>query len=610
MPLPPITARSRVLVVDDTADIRLLASYILEAAGHEVLLASDGADGLELARKERPDLILLDVMMPGMDGYEVCTRLKADETTRAIPVIFLSALSETDAQTRGFEVGAADFVTKPIGMAVLQARVNAHLALYAQRRSLEGMFSDAMEFAPDAIILSDRAGRIVQANARAEELFGYARGELPGRATETLMPLAAREGHHQRRMAIFEQPRGSRLVSLARCLRKDGSEFDAESSVGTLQSIQGAQLISVVRDVTERMQQQEKLREAARYARSLIETSADPLVVIDLRGKVQDANEAACAITGVARAQLVGSDALGYFTEPQRLVEGFKQVMAEGRALDYELTIRHASGRNYDVLCNATAFRNEQGEVVGLFATAHDVTESRRIQQEISTSRQRLRELAAQGEAMREYERKNIAREVHDELGQVLTALRMDLTFLDLRYGAQAPELKQKFLEMRGLIDRAIQGVRNVASNLRPTALDMGLIAAIQWVCGEFQRNTGVACEFDAGAFDGELPEDRAVALFRIVQESLTNVTRYAQATQVRVSLLREGDKLVLQVRDNGQGFDPAHGTGRKSFGLLGMQERALALGGQFELRSAPGQGTDVRVNVPLYHPSSWQETT
>lgn len=608
MPLPPTTAPSRVLVVDDTADIRLLASYILEAAGHEVLLASDGPGGLAMARRERPDLILLDVMMPGIDGYEVCTRLKADEATRAIPVIFLNALSETDAQTRGFEVGAADFVTKPISMAVLQARVSAHLALYAQRRSLEDMFSDAMELAPDAIILSDHTGRIVRANARAEELFGFARGELLGRLTETLVPPAAREGHHRRRTAIFQQPRGSRLVSLARCLRKDGSEFDAESSVGTLQSDQGAQLISVVRDVTERLQQQEKLREAARYARSLIETSVDPLVVIDLQGKVQDANEAACVITGVARAQLVGSDAVGYFTDPQRLVEGFRQVMAEGKALDYELTIRHASGRTYDVLCNASAFRNEQGEVVGLFATAHDVTESRRIQQEISTSRQRLRELAAQGEAMREYERKNIAREVHDELGQVLTALRMDLTFLDMRFGAQTPELKQKFLEMRGLIDRAIQGVRNVASNLRPTALDMGLIAAIHWVCGEFQRNTGVACEFDAQTLDEELSEDRAVALFRIVQESLTNITRYAQATQVQVSLQLEGGRLALQVRDNGLGFDPARETGRKSFGLLGMQERALALGGRFELHSVPGQGTLIRVTVPLYHPGPWQE--
>jgi PAS domain S-box-containing protein len=579
-----LTVRSRVLVVDDAPEIRLLATHILAGAGYDVLATDNGQDALTLAQEQAPGLILLDVMMPGMDGYEVCTRLKAAEETRAVPVIFMSASTDTEAQTRGFAVGAADFVTKPIGAEVLLARVKTHLALYAQRRSLEGMFRDVIEFAPDAFILTDPLGRIVQVNARTEQLFGHPRDELIGQGAEILVP------------------QGLRAATDARCLRQDGTEFAGDISLNPLQTNRGRLLMAVVRDVTERQQHEARLREAARYARSLIETSTDPLVLIDLQGKVQDANEAACRITGVPREQLIGSDAPNWFVDPQALINGYKQVMAEGEALDYELTIKHASGRRYDVLCNAKAFRNAQGELVGLFATAHDVTESRRIQQEISASRQRLREMAAQSEAMREFERKSIAREVHDELGQVLTALRMDLTFMGLKFGAETSEVKEKIDGMRALVDRAIQGVRDVATNLRPSALDMGLVPAIEWICGEFTRNTGVACDLDLQVPElaEQLGENQAVGLFRIVQESLTNITRYARANQVWVALHRWEESLRLRVRDNGLGFDPAQALQRKSFGLLGMQERALALGGTLDIQSAPGQGTCIIATVPI----------
>ncbi len=604
------TSKARILVVDDTPEIRLLVTTSLQHAGYEALQAADGERALEMVRQEPPSLILLDVMMPGMDGYEVCARLKSDETTRAIPVIFLSALDDTEAQTRGFEAGAADFVTKPISVPVLLARVNTHLALYAQRRSLEGKFRDVIEFAPDAIILSDHEGNIVQANARTLELFGYARDELLGRSAEMLLSPEGHASNHERRAWVLGQPRGSRIESQTRCLRKDGSEFVADVSVSPLHTTREPLLMAMVRDATSRIAQQEKLREAARYARSLIETSMDPMVLIDLQGKVQDANDAACQITGLTRESLIGSDAPSRFTEPEKLYEGYKQVMAHGQALNYQLTIQHASGRTYDVLCNAKAFRNEQGEVVGLFATAHDVTESRRIQLEVSLSRQRLREMAARGEAMREYERKNIAREVHDELGQVLTALRMDLTFTEMRHGSPSSELTDKLREMRSLVDRAIQGVRNVAANLRPAALDMGLVPAIEWLCSELTRHAAIPCEFRGAPLSVELPEDRAIGLFRIVQESLTNITRYAQASRVQVTLQAQGDDLVLEVVDDGRGFDPVQVRSRRSFGLLGMEERALALGGRVDISSAPGQGARVRVVVPLHQASQWRGNT
>ncbi len=469
-------AKSRILVVDDTEDIRALLRLILENAGYVVLEADSGAAALALVRREPPDLILLDVMMPGMSGYEVCQQLKDDEATQAIPVLFLSALSQADAETRGLAVGAADFITKPISMAVLLARVKTHLALYAQRRSLEGMFRDVIEFAPDAFILADPRGLIVQLNARAEELFGYARSELIGQPVEVLVPARLR-AQHQRHRAGHGRGSKSLMMGMALpCLRKDGSEFPGDINLSPLQTNRGRLLMAVVRDVTQRQQAEQELR----------------------------------------------------------------------------------------------------------------------------ASRQRLRELAVQTEAARENERKHMAREVHDELGQVLTALRMDLTFLGMQPCSENPELKQKAEAMKALVDRAIQGVRNVASSLRPAALDMGLETAIEWLCAEFATRTGTACELHAEQDSVALDEDRAVVLFRILQESLTNIARYAHASRVDVAMGQGDGQLWLEVRDDGEGFDPVAARQKKSYGLLGMHERAIALGGQVEVTSAPGQGTRIRVTIPL----------
>jgi PAS domain S-box-containing protein len=589
-----------VLVVDDTPINQQLMQAFLESDHYRVELASDGATALRMAKASPPDLILLDTMMPGMDGLEVCRRLKEDESTQSIPVIFITGHDDIETETRGFEAGGVDFITRPINRRVVLARVRSHLALYRQRRNLEGMFRDVMEFAPDAIILADTQGHIVRINARTEELFGYHRDELLGLPVETLIPQRMRPAHEAHRSAYAGQPRSMRMGVGANCLRKDGSEFPGDISLSPLQTTRGRLQMAVVRDATERKQQEEKLLEAARYARSLIETSVDPLILMDMLGQIQDANEAATRITGLSRGDLIGSDAVSKFTEPEKMYQGFRQIMEEGQALDYLLCIKHASGKLIDVHCSATAYRNEQGEIVGIIATARDVTERRKIREEISNSRQLLREMAAQNEIVREYERKNIAREVHDELGQVLTALRMDVAMLKLRFGAADPQLAEKVAGMKALVDRCIQGVRNVAGSLRPAALDMGLVPALEWLCSESATRIGIPFRLHLEQDDLDLDETRAVVVFRIVQESFTNIARYAQASAVDVTIARQGDELWVKVLDDGQGFDPAEAAQRKSFGLLGMRERALALGGHLDVRSAPGQGTAIRVVLPL----------
>jgi PAS domain S-box-containing protein len=573
---------------------------VLRSVGYDVVTAADGQQAVDMMPQCRPDLILLDVMMPGMDGYETCRQIKAIKTVRDIPVIFVTALSDPHDEALGFTVGAVDYIQKPISVPLVLARVKLHLAQNEQRRNLEGMFKDVVEFAPDAFILTDGDGKIVRVNARTEQLFGYRRQELLGQAVELLLPQRLRDGHVQHRQGYTRDPKSLRMGTGIACRRKDGSEFPGDINLSPLQTTRGQLYMAVVRDMSERKQQEDQLLEAARYARSLLESSLDPMAMIDRSGRLVDFNSATERITGLSREQLAGSDAASKFTHPEELYRGFQLVLAQGQVLDFPMAIRHASGKVIDVLCNASLYRNAQGEVIGVFTSARDVTESRRIQQEVHTSRQHLRELAAQLETAREEERKHIAREVHDELGQVLTALRMDVSLLRLRFGALDPQLAGKVQDMKHLVDRGIQGVRNVATNLRPAALDMGLIAALEWLCNESSSRTDIPCILRMNQDEFDLDEARAVVVFRIVQESITNIARYAQATQINIDLAQNGDELRVTVQDDGQGFDPAQAAGKKSFGLLGMRERALALGGRLDIQSAPQQGTTIALTIPL----------
>jgi signal transduction histidine kinase len=181
-----------------------------------------------------------------------------------------------------------------------------------------------------------------------------------------------------------------------------------------------------------------------------------------------------------------------------------------------------------------------------------------------------------------------------------MTALRMKLSVIELRYGPRIPDLADEMHDIKMLVDKAIRGVRNVVGSLRPASLDLGLIPAIDWLCTEFSKETSTECIFNWGKQKIELDDKRAVVVFRIVQESLTNVSRHANSSRVEVSLKVEGDLLQVAVRDNGVGFDKAVARKKKTFGLLGMKERAIALGGRLKVISNCGEGTLVTLTINI----------
>lgn len=225
---------------------------------------------------------------------------------------------------------------------------------------------------------------------------------------------------------------------------------------------------------------------------------------------------------------------------------------------------------------------------------------------ELQVSRDQLRNLTAHLESIREEERTNIAREIHDELGQLMTVIKMDVSLLKRKIETKEkflniPETAKDLQSISALADTTIQSIRRIATALRPEILDeLGLIDAIGWETNMFQSRTGVKSDFVTNIEKIELGQDRSTAVFRILQETLTNVARHANASEVYVTLDREANDLILKVKDNGKGITETELLRERSLGLLGMKERALFLGGEINIIGAHGKGTLVTVQVPI----------
>jgi signal transduction histidine kinase len=242
-------------------------------------------------------------------------------------------------------------------------------------------------------------------------------------------------------------------------------------------------------------------------------------------------------------------------------------------------------------------------EGLSIFFT--DVTEQQKAQEELRASAEQLRALAARLSEIREEERKSIARELHDQVGQALTALKLDLEWTRGQVDAGAPpEMRKRFAAMDALLDQTLDTTQRISATLRPAILDdLGLAAALRWQAAEFTQRTGVACETRLPDADPSLAPATALALFRISQEALTNVARHAGAKNVRIALALEGPSALLTIADDGRGIAPDVLSRPTSLGLTGMRERALAFGGALELSAQPGGGTRVSVRVPVGSP-------
>ncbi len=283
------------------------------------------------------------------------------------------------------------------------------------------------------------------------------------------------------------------------------------------------------------------------------------------------------------------------------LREGFTEA-DDGDIVESHYRMRNARGEwRWFHSRNVVFKRTSDGLLKLVLGIAQDVTEQREAEEELKNSRQQLRQLLAHLQSVREDERTRISREIHDELGQALTALKMDISWLTKRLGSDRKELLDKALMMSRIIDMNIQTVKRISAELRPGLLDeLGLTAALEWQAEEFQERTGIRCEIAVSPDDITLDRDISTTIFRVFQETLTNIVRHARAKKVRVSLKGRKSHIVLQVKDDGKGITKSQISSPKSIGLMGIKERVTFLGGEAKFAGEKDRGTTVTVTIPV----------
>lgn len=349
-------------------------------------------------------------------------------------------------------------------------------------------------------------------------------------------------------------------------------------------------------------QAQEALRLANSELTQIFETSADGMRVIDREFNMLRANETFCALAGTGKEEAVGKKCYEVFRGPLCHTAGcpLTRILNGEDRVEFDSVKVRDGGSGIPCIVTATTFRETNGELIGIVEDFKDISERKRGEEELRQSKRRLRDLASYLETIREKERTRIAREIHDELGQALTALKMELHWCIQRLPQNDKLLLEKAKTLLKLVDANVHLVQRISSELRPGLLDdLGLSAAIEWQAGKFQDRTGVKCDIICEPNDIILDQTRSTAIFRIFQETLTNIARHANATNVEILLKAKPAEVELKVSDNGKGITEKEISDPKSFGLMGIKERVHSLGGVAEIYGTGNEGTTVKVLIP-----------
>jgi len=396
---------------------------------------------------------------------------------------------------------------------------------------------------------------------------------------------------------------------------------------------------------TARRRAESLLKQAETDYRRIFESAITGIYQTTVAGRYVTANPMLARMFGydspeelIAEAEKEDTLTRRFYVQEGRRDEFIRLVDEQNAVTGFESEIYHREGGRLWIAEHALAIRDAEGKLIGFQGTTIDITDRKRaeeallkahdeleqrvaertadlaqtneaLQGEVAERRRiegNLRALSAHLQQVREAERTRIAREIHDDLGQMLTALMMDLAWLADRVTkpreiATRSQLAEKVEQMSKLVGKTMDTVRTIAAELRPGMLDeLGLKAAIEWQCADFHKRTGINCDLLTELEEVALDRATATAVFRILQESLTNVLRHAKATAVMFELDAQADHLVLEIRDNGRGITEAEMTDPRALGILGMRERAGMVGGTVDITGADGEGTRVTVRVPL----------
>jgi PAS domain S-box-containing protein len=458
----------------------------------------------------------------------------------------------------------------------------------------EEKYRTLVEQAVDAIALYDAGGKILDVNTGSANLLGYSKDEL---LQMYLHDILTPEEIIEKPVRYDVLQSGESTVKQRKMRRKNGVIIETEVRS---QQLPDGRFLSVIRDLSERIKSQKIIEEEKRLSDKLINSLPGIFYWHDRPGRFLRWNKEMELITGYSAQEIGNMYCLDFFDEKDKayIAERMDLVFTEGVS-DAEAEIVAKDGSRH--LYYFKALRFDFNNIPCLLGTGIDVSDRKKAEQELAASHEMLRQLTEHLQNIREEERSHIAREIHDELGQQLTVLKMDISWLNKRMGSEDRKIRDRMEELVEMIDTTVRSVRKISSELRPSMLDdLGLAAALEWQGQEFEKRSGIKVNMSMEAPDIRLPNHIAITLFRIFQESITNVARHAEASEVNVLLKTYDHKLEMVIRDNGKGFVVQGIENKKTLGILGMRERISIINGEYKIESSPGKGTKVIVNVPL----------
>jgi PAS domain S-box-containing protein len=575
-----------------------------------------------------PDQTLMetfDFPFKDLDGTSLILEMGNDITVRRRVELELKKHQErlqelVTERTRQLETANARLA------ADIEELERARLRVAENRARLEAALSSMM----DSVVITDADGNFLEFNDAFAALYRFKSKAECVRTFRafTLLFEAYTAGGERLAEEMFPMRRALRGETGTNVeygfRRKDtGESWIASLSFSPVRAENGVITGAVItaRDVTEQKRAERELAEArlqaeriATQLRTIFDSVEERLYVCDRDGNTIMAN-------GVARRTYGDTPVAPSVNEMPGVIDVFdlaghplappewpiSRVLRGERIHSLEVKVRFKAINQERILsCNGSAIRDQSGEILMAVLTSADITERIRTEEALRQSekmalqREQFQALAERLRRAREEERTRVARDLHDQIGQILTAIKLDLTWMSRRLPQGNIEFQDRVKGTVGLINDGVQSVRRICSGLRPAVLDdLGLAAAIEWQAGEFASRTGIYCAVSVPGADLSLDSNTATDVFRIFQECLTNVMRHAQAGTVRIALNEEDGDLVLVVADDGKGFRESDLSG--TLGFLGMKERAQVCGGYLEVSSTPGNGTTVTLRVPLH---------
>ena len=642
-------SKARILCVDDDEDLLHINSTVLQSAGYDVVRACSGNECLSRVREVRPDLVLLDVMLPDTNGFDVCRKIKEDPELLGTYVILISGMEiSSDSQIRGLQTGADGYLVRPISGQELLARIQSILRIkiteMALRKSME-QYQMLVETMNDGLGVVNERLFITFVNDKLCEMTGYTRHEILNHSVLEFLDREDQEGLKEQ----FKNTKKDMSVPFElKCRKKDGTDFFAIISPRTIFNTPGnfKGAFAVVTDVTKSKHTEEALRRNLGQISTILESVGDGVYGVNADGNTIFVNSALMRMTGYQEKELIGKNLhfiLRHTRSDGALYERtdcpILSTLTSGETFFNvaDEVIWRKDGTNFPVEYTSAPI-TEQGEITGAVVVIRDITERRQTEQEIKRLNQKLEqrvvERTMQLEAVikeleteilerkrteeklqryaerlqvlsnrlievQEAERRSIAQELHDEIGQSLTGIKLALDMMiKLPTGNMEPCLN----EVQKMVQELLRRVRSMSLDLRPSMLDdLGLLPALLWHFDRFTTQTNIRVKFRHDGLNTRFRPEVETAAYRITQEALTNVARHACINNVEVLFRADREKLVIHIEDKGVGFDYASARASgDSAGLKGMNERLSMLEGRMTIDSTPGAGTKLTAMIPL----------